>query len=55
MKKGVKSDNGRVREGAGTYFVGRAKGGTSNAERRTSNVERREEKRTAFELKRYDL
>ena len=57
MKKKKKTPGvvGRVREEEGAYFVGKAKGETSNAERRTLNVERREEQPTASDLKRYDL
>jgi four helix bundle protein len=55
MKKGSKGDGGRVREEAGAYLVGGAKGGTSNVERRTSNVERSEAEHAASDLKRYDL
>lgn len=45
----------RVSEDMGAYFVGKAKDGTSNVERRTSNVERKEDKSTPSDLKRYDL
>lgn len=54
-KKKTQTGNGRVREVAGAYFVGKGKGEMSKAERRTLNVERSEEKPTASDLKRYDL
>ena len=54
-KKKTQIGNGRVREEAGAYFVGKAKGETSNVERRTSNVERRGGDRAGSAPKIYDL
>lgn len=55
MRKKTKSDGGRVREEAGTYSIGKVKGATSNAERRTSNVERKDGDRAGSDPKIYDL